>query len=195
MTAKTRNLKMNKKGTLYVISGPSGVGKGTICRELLKRNPQLSLSVSATTRPMREEDTEGVTYFFKTENEFKSMIENNQLLEWATYNGNYYGTPVEPVNKALESGKDIILEIEVCGALNVRSLVPDAMLIFIDTPSVEELEKRLIGRGSETPESIKARIELAKEELKLKDNYDRIVVNNDLQTAILEIENIITEGE
>ena len=186
---------MNKKGTLYVISGPSGVGKGTICKELLKRNPSLSLSVSATTRPMREEDTDGITYFFKTEAEFKAMIENNQLLEWATYNGNYYGTPVEPVNRALEEGNDIILEIEVCGALNVRSLMPDAVLIFIDAPSVEELEKRLIGRGSETPESIKGRMERALEELKLKGNYDRIVVNNDLQTAILEIENIITEGE
>jgi guanylate kinase len=123
------------------------------------------------------------------------MIDNNQLLEWATYNGNYYGTPVEPVNKALEEGKDIILEIEVCGALNVRSLMPDAMLIFIDAPSFEELERRLIGRGSETPESIKSRIDRAREELKLKDNYDRIVVNNDLQTAILEIENIIIKGE
>jgi guanylate kinase len=186
---------MNKKGTLYVISGPSGVGKGTICKELLKRNPSLSLSISATTRPMRDEDTEGVTYFFKTKEEFKAMIDNNQLLEWATYNGNYYGTPVEPVNKALEEGKDIILEIEVCGAINVRSLMPDAMLIFIDAPSFEELERRLIGRGSETPESIKSRIDRAREELKLKDNYDRIVVNNDLQTAILEIENIIIKGE
>ena len=186
---------MNKKGTLYVISGPSGVGKGTICKEILRRNPSLSLSVSATTRAMREEDIEGVTYYFKSHDEFKNMIEHDELLEWATYSGNYYGTPITPVNEALSSGKDIILEIEVCGALNVRSIFPDAVLIFIDAPSVEELEKRLAGRGSETPESIKARIDRAKEELLLKDNYDHIVVNNDLRTAILEIENILLKGE
>lgn len=186
---------MNNLGTLYVISGPSGVGKGTICKELLKRNPSLSLSVSATTRPMRSEDTEGVTYFFKTENEFREMIERKQLLEWAMYNGNYYGTPIKPVQDALDCGKNIILEIDVCGALNIRKIFPNAVLIFIDSPSVEELERRLIGRGSESEKSINARIARAKEELLLKDKYDKIVVNDRLQKAISDIENIIIKGE
>lgn len=186
---------MNKKGTLYVISGPSGVGKGTICKEIIKRNPDLSVSVSATTRAMRDEDVEGGTYYFKSEAEFKEMIDCGELLEWTRYSGNYYGTPVKPVQDALEGGKDFILEIEVEGALNVRGIFPDAVLIFIDAPSFKELEKRLAGRGSETAESIKSRIERAKEEIQLKDKYDYIVVNNDLETAVLEVENIIAKGE
>ncbi len=185
----------NKKGFLYVISGPSGVGKGTICKELIKRIPDLSVSVSATTRKMRKEDIEGVTYFFKSEAEFKEMIENNSLLEWTNYNGNFYGTPISPVKEALDCGKDFILEIEVEGALNVKKIFPDAVLIFIDTPSFAELEKRLIGRGSETDESINARISRAKEELLLKDKYDYVITNNNLETAVLEIENIIVKGE
>lgn len=186
---------MSKKGTLFVISGPSGVGKGTICKEIIKRNPSLSVSISATTRPMRDEDIDGVTYYFKSVDEFKNMIDKGELLEWTQYNGNYYGTPVGPVKEALDLGKNFILEIEVCGALNVRNIFPDAVLIFIDTPSLDELKKRLLGRGSETPESIESRINLAKEELMLKDKYDYVIVNNDLQTAVSEIENIVTKGE
>ncbi|MBQ2890874.1 MAG: guanylate kinase [Clostridia bacterium] len=184
----------SKKGLLYVISGPSGVGKGTICKEIIKRNPSISISISATTRKMREEDIEGVTYYFKTIAEFEEMIENNSLLEWTNYNGNYYGTPVAPVKDALNAGRDFILEIEVEGALNVKKIFPDAVLIFVDAPSFADLEKRLKGRGSETDETLKARINRAKEELLLKDKYDYVVVNNTLETAVSEIENII-KGE
>lgn len=186
---------MKNKGTLYVISGPSGVGKGTICKEIIKRNPALSVSVSATTRQKRAEDIEGVTYYFKTKGEFVKMIDEGGFLEWTVYNDNYYGTPVKPVNDALESGKDFILEIEVCGALNVRKIFPDAVLIFIVPPSVDDLEKRLMNRGSETKESIKSRIERAKEELLLQSEYDYTVVNDNLEKAISDVENIIVKGE
>lgn len=188
-------MTMKNKGTLYVISGPSGVGKGTICREIIKRHPELSVSVSATTRPKRNEDIDGVTYHFKTEEEFRKMIDDGGFLEWTVYNGNCYGTPLEPVRNALAKGKDFILEIEVNGALNVRKFFPDAILIFIDAPSVSELEKRLRRRGSETPESINARINRAKEEILLKDKYDYIIVNNNLKKAVSDVENIIVKGE
>lgn len=184
---------MSNKGTLFVVSGPSGVGKGTICREIIKRRGETSLSVSATTRPMRDEDTEGVTYYFKTEAEFREMIENGGFLEWTTYNGNYYGTPIKPVSDAIDGGRDIILEIEVVGALNVRKFFPEAVLIFIAPPSFEALSERLRLRGSETPESIKSRINRAKEELELQNKYDYIVINDHLETAVSEVENIIVK--
>ncbi len=186
---------MKTKGTLYVISGPSGVGKGTICKEIIKRHPGLSVSVSATTRPMRQEDINGVTYHFKTQDEFLKMIDEGGFLEWTVYNENHYGTPIAPVQKALDGGKDFILEIEVDGAQNVRKVFPDAVLIFIDAPSFEELKSRLLGRGSETPESIEGRINRAKEEILLKDKYDYVVINDNLEKAILDIENIIVKGE
>ncbi len=186
---------MANKGTLFVISGPSGVGKGTICKEIIKKHPELSVSVSATTRPMRSDDIDGVTYHFKTTEEFLKMIDDGGFLEWTVYNGNHYGTPVVPVKEALDNGKDFILEIEVDGAQNVRKVFPDAVLIFIDPPSFEALRERLSGRGSETEESIKSRIERAKEELLLKDKYDYIIVNDNLDKAVSDVENIIVKGE
>ncbi len=186
---------MKNKGTLYVISGPSGVGKGTICKEIIKRHPALSVSVSATTRPMREEDIDGVTYHFKTEAEFLKMIDEGGFLEWTIYNGNRYGTPIAPVKEALDTGRDFILEIEVDGAQNVRRAFPDAVLIFIEPPSLDELVLRLRARGSETPKSIEQRISRAKEELLLKDRYDYIIVNNTLEKAVSDVENIIVKGE
>ena len=184
---------MNKKGRLFVISGPSGVGKGTLCKKLVENHPSLSVSVSVTTRDKRSEDIEGVTYFFKTVDQFKQMIDGNDFLEWTTYNGNYYGTPVKPVADALDCGKDFILEIEVVGALNVRKFFPDAVLVFIAPPSFEALTKRLENRGSETPESIASRIARAKEELAFKEKYDYIVINDNLETAVSDVENIIAK--
>ena len=186
---------MKNNGTLFVISGPSGVGKGTICKEIIKRHPEISVSVSATTRPMRSEDKDGVTYHFKTKDDFLKMIDEGGFLEWTVYNENYYGTPIAPVKEALENGRNFILEIEVDGAQNVRKVFPNAVLIFIDAPSFEELKARLMGRGSETPESIQSRIDRAREEIEFKDKYDYIVVNNDLEKAISDVENIIVKGE
>lgn len=186
---------MANKGSLYVISGPSGVGKGTICKEIIKRNPSLSVSVSATTRPKRDEDVDGVTYHFKTKDEFLKMIDEGGFLEWTVYNENYYGTPIAPVSEALDSGKDFILEIEVDGAQNVRRVFPDAVLIFIEPPSINDLRLRLLGRGSETEESIKSRLDRAIEELSFKDKYDYIIVNDKLERAISDVENIIVKGE
>lgn len=182
---------MKNKGILYIISGPSGVGKGTICRQLVERNENLSFSVSATTRKPRTEDKEGVTYFFKTEEEFKAMIEENMFLEWAVYNGNYYGTPIAPVEKQLAEGKDIILEIDVQGALNVIERVSGGISIFIDPPDEETLYARLRGRGTESEEEIEKRVSAAAYELKLKDKYDYIVVNDVLEDAVLRVEAIM----
>lgn len=182
---------MKNKGILYIFSGPSGVGKGTICKQLVSKRSDLSVSVSATTRAPREEDTEGITYYFKTKEQFKAMIEEDKFLEWAVYNDNYYGTPVDPVNAKLESGEDVILEIEVQGALKVMEKRPDAVSVFIAPPDEDALYERLRGRGSETEEQIEKRINAAKAELEQKEKYDYIVINDVLEDAVCDIEKIM----
>jgi guanylate kinase len=182
---------VKNRGILYVISGPSGVGKGTICRQLVEKRTDLSVSVSATTRKPRTEDKDGVTYFFKTEEQFRQMIEQDKFLEWAVYNRNYYGTPVDAVNEKLENGEDVILEIEVQGALKVMEKCKDAVSIFIAPPDEETLYTRLRGRGTESDEEIERRVNAAKAELEQKQKYDYIVVNDVLETAVCQIENIM----
>lgn len=183
-----------EKGRLIVVSGPSGVGKGTVLKRVLAECDKLCLSVSATTRPPRAEDTEGVTYYFKTKDEFKSMIDEDKFLEWAIYNNNYYGTPIEPVEQKLNQGISVLLEIDVQGAMNVMKNHSDAVYIFIAPPSVETLRERLMGRASETPEEIERRVSAAMSELDKQDKYDYIVVNNVLDEAVEAVKNII-EGK
>ncbi|MDO4744036.1 MAG: guanylate kinase [Clostridia bacterium] len=182
---------MKNKGNLFVISGPSGVGKGTVCRALIEKCENVSVSVSATTRKPRTEDTEGVTYFFKTEEEFKQMIDESKFLEWAVYNGNYYGTPVEAAQKKLDEGFDVILEIEVQGALKVMEKRPDAISIFIAPPDTDTLYQRLKGRDTESEEEIEKRVRAAAWELEQKNKYNYIVVNDKLSDAVAAIENIM----
>ena len=175
---------MTKKGTLMVVSGPAGVGKGTIVKLACeKANGNIHLSVSATTRNPRPIDKEGVTYYFKTKEEFQSMIANGEVLEWAEYVGNYYGTPRRPVEEALEKGLDVILEIEVQGAMQIKKNFPGAVLTFVAPPSREELENRLRGRGTETEEQILSRLETANKELAMMGEYDYVVVNNLIEEA------------
>lgn len=182
------------KGRLIVISGPSGVGKGTLVKRLLSECKKLKLSVSATTRRPRSEDAEGVTYFFKTKDEFRSMIDESAFMEWAVYNDNYYGTPIAPVKEKLAEGYDVLLEIDVQGAMKVMEKCPDGIYIFIAPPSVETLRERLTGRGSESSEQIEKRVAAAEEELKLQDKYSYVVVNNVLDDAVEDIKKII-EGK
>ena len=183
------------KGQLIVISGPSGVGKGTIVKRLLSECENICLSVSATTREPRAEDTEGVTYFFKTKDEFLSMIENKCFLEWASYNGNYYGTPIAPVEEKLSQGCDVILEIDVQGAMNVMESYKGAMFIFIAPPDFETLKNRLEGRGSESQEQIANRVAAARAELEMQHKYDYVVINNVLDDAVDTVKNIIKGDE
>jgi guanylate kinase len=184
---------MNKKGTLFVISGPSGVGKGTVCEEVFKDKDalSLSLSVSATTRTPRPIDQEGVTYFFKTQEEFESMIEAGAFLEWATYNGNYYGTPLAPVEETLNKGINVILEIEVQGALQVKKNLPSAVSIFITPPDLHTLHSRLKGRATETEEEISRRIAAAEWELKQQNHYDYVIINDVLEDTVQSVKDII----
>lgn len=183
---------MNKK--LFVISGSSGVGKGTVIGGFLKRNPEFMLSISCTTRNMRPGEADGVNYFFITHDDFKNCIENNKFLEWAEFAGNYYGTKKKYIMQCLEDGKNIILEIDTQGALQVKEKMPEAVLIFICPPSYETLEQRLRGRCTEDEETIKKRLEAVKKEFERAENFDYKVVNDDLETAIKSLENVI-KGE
>ena len=181
---------MKKLGVLSVISGFSGVGKGTIVKKLVEKEGY-ALSVSATSRAPRQGEVHGREYFFLTREEFHSMIENNGLIEWAEYVSNFYGTPREYVEERLAGGEDVILEIEPQGALKVKAQYPEAVLIFIVPPNVKELENRLIGRGTEETEIIKKRLKRAAEETAFIENYEYIVINDDLEDAVSDIHHII----
>ncbi len=179
------------RGILTVVSGFSGAGKGTLMKELLDQYDNYALSVSCTTRSPREGEVDGVHYFFKTKEEFESMIAEGGFLEYAQYVGNYYGTPKAYVEEMLDQGKDVILEIEIQGALNVRNIIPDVLLLFVTPPSAEELERRLVGRGTETPEVIRSRMDRAVEEAEFMDRYDYLVINDDLQVCVKEMHELI----
>ena len=180
-----------KKGNLIVISGPSGAGKGTICKALLEREDNLYISVSATTRSPRKGEVNGVNYYFLTQEEFKKKVDNNEFLEWAEVHGNYYGTPKFNVEEMINEGKNIILEIDVQGALNVKKNCEDGVFIFILPPSMEELKRRIIARGSETPESLIKRFKTAYEEVNYISKYNYAVVNDDLEEAVKKVQNIL----
>ncbi len=180
------------KGLLFVVSGFSGAGKGTIMKMLLERFPEeFSLSVSATTRDPRPGETDGKEYFFKTIEEFESMIADDMLFEFARYVDNYYGTPKQFVFDELERGRDVLLEIEVQGALQVKQQYPEAILVFVTPPSIEELRRRLEHRGTETPEKIRKRIARAAEEVKEADKYDYILINDEKETAVEDFRKIV----
>lgn len=177
----------------YVISGSSGVGKGTVIKEFLRRNPSFRLSISCTTRGKRDGEVDGVNYFFLNKDEFQNCINNNEFLEWEEFSGNFYGTKREFVEKCLENDENLILEIDTKGALNVKSLMDNAVLIFIAPPSVEELEKRLRGRHTETEEAIQRRLNSIKLEIENSKQFDYIVVNDTVENAVKELEKIILE--
>lgn len=173
-----------EKGLLLIISGPSGAGKGTIVKALQRLLPNLHLSISATTRQPREGEVNGVDYYFLEREIFNEMIEEGKLLEWAQVYGNFYGTPQHFVQEKLERGNDVILEIDIQGALQVKERLPEAVLIFIAPPSKAELQMRLIGRKSDSPEEIQKRLKCMTGEMKLAGGYDYIVVNDSINKAI-----------
>lgn len=182
---------MSTKGLLIVLSGPSGVGKGTVCSALRTRVPDLVYSVSATTRSPRLGEVDGINYFFKNREEFHDMIEHDQLLEYAEYVGNYYGTPRDFVEETIAGGKDIILEIEVQGALKVKEKFPEGIFIFLTPPSLDELKDRIVGRGTESQATIDHRMSVAVDEMELIKHYDYAVVNDEINLACKRIESII----
>ena len=184
---------MSRKGSLIVFSGPSGSGKGTVLSKFFEKyaDENVFLSVSATTRNPRPTDEEGVTYYFKSVEEFEKMIENNEFLEYANFCTNYYGTPKKAVYDRLENGIDVILEIEIQGALKVMETCPEAIFVFNSPPSMAELEKRLVGRNTETEDVIKKRIETAKWEMTNIKKYNYIIVNDDVDTAAISLKKVI----
>ncbi|MCX7923219.1 MAG: guanylate kinase [Clostridia bacterium] len=182
---------MFREGLLVVASGPSGTGKGTLLQLLREVNDKLRFSVSATTRKPREGEVEGKNYFFKEVDEFKGMVENDELIEWTQYCGNYYGTPRRYVEECIGSGYDVMLEIEVEGAINIKKKYPESVSIFILPPSFDELRKRIEGRGTEAKEVIEKRLCRAKEEMKLVEMYDYIIINDKLDEAVAHINSIL----
>lgn len=179
------------KGILVVVSGFSGAGKGTVMKRLLEKYDDYALSVSVTTRNPRPGEEEGISYFFRSKEEFKKLIEEDALIEYAQYVDNYYGTPRSYVEQQLEAGKNVILEIEIQGAMKVKEKIPEALLVFVTPPTVKELEKRLTGRGTETPQVIADRLARAGEEAKGMDRYDYILVNDEVETCVDELHQII----
>lgn len=185
---------MSRKGILIVVSGFSGAGKGTLMKELLQNYDNYALSISATTRKPREGETDGKEYFFKTVEEFEKMIAQDELIEYAKYVNNYYGTPRAYVEEQLEQGKDVILEIEIQGALKVKEKFPETLLLFVTPPDVDTLKNRLVGRGTETMEVIESRMSRAAEEADGMDAYDYLVINDNLAACVEEMHSII-QGE
>ena len=182
---------MNHQGILVVVSGFSGAGKGTLMKELLKRYDNYALSISATTRAPREGETDGKEYFFVTKEQFEKMRDERKLIEYAQYVNNYYGTPKEYVEQKMAEGKDVILEIEIQGALKVKKRFPDALLLFVTPPSAEELRRRLVGRGTETLDVINARLARAAEEASGMEAYDYLLINDDLDRCVEEMHQLI----
>lgn len=183
---------MKSKGQLIVVSGFAGTGKGTLMKLLLERYPDnYVLSISATTRNPRPGEEEGVHYFFKDKAEFERMIAEGELLEHAQYVGNYYGTPKAFVAQKQQEGKDVILEIEIQGALNIKKQFPEAVLLFVVPPTADELERRLVGRGTETPEVVTQRLSRAREEAEGITEYDYLIVNDDLDSCVAQMHEII----
>ncbi|MBP3361472.1 MAG: guanylate kinase [Clostridia bacterium] len=180
------------KGILYVISGPSGTGKGTICAEIIERR-DIHLSVSTTSRSKRVGEIAGVTYNYTTPERFKSMADNGELLEWAVYNGNYYGTPKAQIEDMLDEGKDVLLEIEPQGALKVKEILPETVLIFVIPPSMKILRDRLVSRGREDEEEINDRISSAKWEFMQAFKYNYIVENDDLGVCVARVMQIMDQ--
>jgi guanylate kinase len=184
-------LSKKKKGLLIVLSGPSGAGKGTICKALMEKEKDLKLSISATTRQPRSGEIEGKNYFFKSEEEFEKMIENDSFLEWAKVYDHYYGTPKDFVLKNLEEGNDVVLEIDIQGALKIKEKFPEGVFIFILPPSMEELKNRIKKRGTETEEEIIKRFKSAYEELNYVSKYNYVVINDSVEEAVEKIRAII----
>lgn len=178
-------------GKLFVISGSSGVGKGTVIKEFLNKHSDFKLSVSCTTRSPRKGEVHGKNYFFLTRDEFKKFIDNNEFLEWAEFSGNMYGTQKAYVQEKLAQGKNMILEIDTKGALNVKKIMPEATLIFILPPSFEELEVRLRGRHTETEEAIQKRLESTKLEMENSKFFDYQIINDSIENAVLNLEKIM----
>ena len=181
-----------ERGLLIILSGPSGVGKGTVCKSLLQRDARLIFSISATTRAPRPGEVDGESYFFVTQERFRQMIRDEEFLEYMdVFGANYYGTPKEYVEKQRNEGRDVVLDIDVHGARKVRALCPDAVSIFIAPPSMETLRRRLLGRGTEDAHSVERRYKEAFEELKRVGEYDYIVVNDVLAAAVADVEHIV----
>ena len=186
-------MMQKNKGILLVLSGFSGSGKGTVMKEIMKKySDRYALSISATTRSPRQGETDGVEYFFKTREEFEEMIAKDELIEYAQYVSNYYGTPKAYVQEQLNAGKDVILEIEIQGALKIKEKFPDTLLLFMTPPSAEELKKRLIGRGTESMEVIQARLKRAIEEAEGIEKYDYLIINDDLEECVERFHSIVT---
>jgi guanylate kinase len=181
-------------GRLIVLTGPSGVGKGTLLKALLARHPELYLSVSATTRSPREGEVEGIHYYFYTRDRFEAEIAAGSLLEWAEFAGNYYGTPIAPVRERLALDRSVILEIELAGARQVANIFPNALRIFILPPDLQTLEARIRDRGTDTPEAIVRRLEQAAVEIAARDEFDYQIVNDDLQTALEELDGLVASA-
>ncbi|MFG6118186.1 guanylate kinase [Thalassobacillus sp. B23F22_16] len=182
---------IEEKGILFILSGPSGVGKGTVRKSLFEQSTDLRYSISMTTRGAREGETDGVDYFFKSREEFERLIAEGKLLEHAEYVGNYYGTPRDYVEETLEQGKDVFLEIEVQGALQVKENFPQGVFIFLIPPSLEDLKDRIVSRGTETEEKVKNRLHQARTEIEMMDAYDYVVVNDEVDHAVKKVQSIV----
>ena len=181
---------MAEKGKLFVISGSSGVGKGTLIKKFLEKNPDIKLSISYTTRAPRPGEEHGVNYFFTTKDEFEKAVENGEFLEWANFSGNYYGTSAHYVEKTLNNGNNVLLEIDTQGALQIMKKYPNAEYIFILPPSLKDLENRLRGRGTETEDAIQKRLSAVKKELETSNLFTHKVVNDNIETALDELQKL-----